>query len=213
MKAALVAVVASMLLADCSAATRDAELRKQIDIFGLDRGKLCAAPLRFPAPLDPKAPQYWFENLMVHEGVLHVVQPRSRSGPALVALTPTFGFTTRARKWLPGYREICYGSIHATRILSVVKGNTGLLTVRFEYSSSLASWGRTIGPFLHIKSRGQDTLLMGPRQQQPSEELIVLRPPAIDFHVMLYPPTGNTWYPPDKFPNGWPGWVPHKVNV
>jgi hypothetical protein len=211
-KAALVAVVASMLLADCSAATRDAELRKQIDIWALDGGKLCASPLRFPALLDPKAPQYWFVNLMVHEGVLNLVQPPSRSGAARVAVAPAFAFTTRARKWLPGYREICYGSIHATRILSVVKGNTGLLTVRFEYSSSLDPWGRAIGPFLHIKSRGQDTVLMGPRKP-PLEELMVLAPPAINFQVMLYPPTGNTWYPPDNFPNGLPGALPHRVDV
>ncbi|MDB5094801.1 MAG: hypothetical protein JWO85_2902 [Candidatus Eremiobacteraeota bacterium] len=201
-----------MLLADCSAATRDADLRKRIDLWGLDRGKLCAAPLRFPAPLDPKAPQYWFQNLMVHEGVLHVVQPPSRSGPALVAVTPAFAFTARARKWLPGYREICYGSIHTTRILSVVEEDTGFLTVRFEYSSSLDPWGQAIGPFLQIKSRGQATVLMGPRNQT-SGELTILRPPAINFRVMLYPPTGNTWYPPDKFPNGWPGAVPHRIDV
>ncbi|MDB5041073.1 MAG: hypothetical protein JWN27_1799 [Candidatus Eremiobacteraeota bacterium] len=149
---------------------------------------------------------------MVHEGVLQVVRPPSHSGPALVAVAPAFAFTTRARKWLPGYREICYGSIHATRILSVVKGNTGDFTVRFEYSSSLAPRGGAISPFLHLKSRGEATVLMGPGQL-PSDGLIVLTPPAINFHVMLYPPTGNTWYPPDKFPHGLPGALPHKVAI
>ena len=200
----MAATLLAALLVNCAARTNDGQLLATID-HGLGGGKLCAAPLRFPARLDPREPQYWFEAAMLREGVLRVVGTHASSPEPLLDVTPAFRFTTRKMQALPGYTIICYGSIHATRIIELHDAKNGDLTVRFHYESSLSPWGKPLAASLHLKSSGDAEVLVS----QGSDGHEVAHPLDVaNLRYVTYPPDGTDWYP-----NGIPGALVRHVKV
>jgi len=202
-------VLLAALLVNCAERTNDRQLLATID-RGLGGGQLCAAPLRFPARLDRREPQYWFEAMMLREGVLRVVGTRASSPEPVLDVTPAFRFTTRKMQSLPGYTLICYGSIHATRIIELHDAKNGDLTVRFHYESSLSPWGKPLAAYLRLQSSGDGQVLVA----QGSAGQVVAQPIAVvNLRYVTYPPDGTNWYPPEKFPRGIPGALVRHVKV
>ena len=207
MKRTAVVLLAALLVSCAERGDDHRDLLATID-RGLGGGQLCAAPLRFPARPDRREPQYWFEEMMLREGVLRVVGPRASSPEPLLDVTPAFRFTTRKMRALPGYTIICYGSIHATRIIELHDAKNGDLTVRFHYESSLSPWGKPLAAYLRLQSGGDGQVLVA---QGSAGQVVVQQPVAvINLRYVRYPPDGTNWYPPEKYPRGIPGaLVPH----
>jgi hypothetical protein len=209
MRRVAVALLATLLM-NCGGRANDRHLLATLD-RGLGGGQLCAAPLRFPARLDAREPQYWFEATMLREGVLRAVRAPASSAKPLVDVSPNFRFSTRTMRWLPGYTLICYGSLHATRILELHDANNGDVTVRFHYESSLSPWGKPLAAYLHLKSSGDGEALLA---QGSDGQQVVARPlDVVNLRYVTYPPAGTDWYPADKFPNGIPGALLRHVKV
>jgi hypothetical protein len=140
---------------------------------------------------------------MLRAGVLQVVRAPTRPRQPVVDVSPAFRFTTRKAKWLPGYLQICYGLIRATRILRIQDHHDGTSTVDFRYEGSLSPWGQALMPYLHLQTSGEAEVNVG----QSSEGALMVAPPfyLVNFQRVRYPPNGANWYPADRFPHGIPG--------
>ncbi len=193
--------LALLLFASAACASRPSLVPGSLSV------ELCSSILPLPDTTPNGAARKTFEEKMVQVGLLKrlgevTLNDRRRATvyDVNISRASSLSYIRGRSASQPAIVQYCYGTIQPTRIIKLVKRNTSLYSVEFDYYACFKPWARSLYPFLRLRPHGVATDLLTAEPSLAHAVLARGELGGLPARSIEWPPDGKVWYGPGQFP-------------